>query len=95
MPTPAEIRETRLSASMTQAEAAAVLGVHPITWARYEGGTRTMSGPEWAYWLHMAGVQRLPFRRRHHESVTPSTYLGCASHSTPHFSANELRHSRK
>lgn len=63
-PTPQTIRETRQAARLTQPEAAEILGVHPITWTRYEAGTRALSGPEWAYWLHVAGIERLPWTRR-------------------------------
>lgn len=64
MPTAKEISAARELAGLTQAQAAALLGVIRETWARYEGGTRAMSEAEWRYWKHVAGLERLPFRKR-------------------------------
>ena len=43
MPTAKEIAAAREQLGLTQAEAAALLGVIRVTWARYEGGTRDMT----------------------------------------------------
>lgn len=64
MPTAKEIAAAREQLGLTQAEAAALLGVIRVTWARYEGGTRDMTEAEWRYWKHVAGLERIPFRRR-------------------------------
>lgn len=64
MPTPDQIRAAREKAGLTQREAALLLGVHPITWAKYEGGNRHMSDYAFAYFKHVAGLERIPFRSR-------------------------------
>lgn len=63
-PSPKEIRSARERAGLTQQEAAELLGVDRVTWARYEGGTREMMPVLWAYWLHVAGLERIPFTKR-------------------------------
>lgn len=63
MPKPSEIRAAREAARLTQSEAAAVLGVTRVAWNRYEAGKRALSESEWAYWKHVAGLERLPFRK--------------------------------
>lgn len=62
MPKPDEIRAARTQAGLTQTEAAALLGVTRVHWARYEAGTRNLSASQWKYWLHVAGLGKLPFR---------------------------------
>ena len=64
MPKPEEIRKARESAGLTQAQAAELLGLTRLSWARYEGGARKM--PEYAFELfkHKAGLERIPFRSR-------------------------------
>jgi putative transcriptional regulator len=64
MPKPAEIRSARERAGLTQTGAAELLGVHQVTWARYEAGDRSMQPHEWAYWKHVAGLERIPFKSR-------------------------------
>lgn len=61
-PTPAQLTAAREQLGLTQTEAGALLGIHQVSWARYEGGTRTMSGVEWAYFKHVSGIERIPFR---------------------------------
>jgi DNA-binding XRE family transcriptional regulator len=61
---PNEIRLAREAARLTQSEAAALLGVTRVAWNRYEAGVRSLSEPEWAYWLHVTGLVRIPFRKR-------------------------------
>lgn len=62
--TPSDLRKARISAGLTQTEAAALLGKQRLAWARYEAGTRSISMAEWRYWLHVAGLERIPFRKR-------------------------------
>lgn len=62
VPVPAEVLQARQALGLTQAEAAALLGVDRVTWARYEAGGRAMSAVEWKYFKHVAGVERIPFR---------------------------------
>lgn len=64
MPKSDEIRAAREKAGLTQAAAAELLGVTREAWARYEIGERTMTESAWAYWKHVAGVERIPFRKR-------------------------------
>ena len=61
-PKPAEVIKARKSLGLTQAEAAEFLHADRVTWARYEGGTRSISAIEWRYWLHVTGIARIPFR---------------------------------
>jgi DNA-binding XRE family transcriptional regulator len=63
-PTPEQIKAARERAALTQEQAAALLGAGRVTWTRYETGTRSLSPHEWAYWLHVAGLKRIPFKRR-------------------------------
>lgn len=64
MPAPAEIIATRKGAGLTQAEAAAFAGYgQPGRWAEIEAGTRQIDPVRWEYFLHRAGLRRLPFRR--------------------------------
>jgi putative transcriptional regulator len=67
MTKPAEIRSARELAGLTQSQAAEILGVDRVTWARYEAGTRTLSPEQWEYWLHKAGIARMPFKRQRSE----------------------------
>lgn len=64
MPTGSEILNARHALGLTQTAAAALLDVDRVTWARYESEARRISMVEWRYWLHVAGVQRIPFRAR-------------------------------
>jgi transcriptional regulator with XRE-family HTH domain len=62
--TPSDIRAARKAAGLTQTEAAALIGVQRVTWTRWECG---LSPPPseyvWAYWKHIAGLERIPFRQ--------------------------------
>jgi transcriptional regulator with XRE-family HTH domain len=62
MPTKSDIKAAREQAGLTQPQAAALLGVTPTTWFRYESGDRKMTDYAFAYWKHVAGLERLPFR---------------------------------
>ena len=58
-----QIRSAREQAGLTQAQAAALLGVDRVTWTRWEtGALPPPSVPIWRYWLHVAGLERLPFK---------------------------------
>lgn len=60
---PEDVRKARVSLGLTQTEAAALLGMQRLSWARYEAGTRSISEIEWRYFLHVAGIERIPFRK--------------------------------
>lgn len=47
MPSPAEIKEARVAAGLTQTQAAALVGVQPRAWRYWEVGGRKMSGAVW------------------------------------------------
>lgn len=64
MPKSEEIRKARETAGLSQGAAAEILGVSRETWTRYEIGSREMTESAWAYWKHVAGIERLPFRKR-------------------------------
>lgn len=51
MPSPAEIREARHRAGLTQAQAAALVGVQPRAWRYWEGGGRKMGAAVWELFL--------------------------------------------
>ena len=63
-PSPADIRAARDRAGLTQQQAAELAGVDRGTWARYEIGMRPIPLPTWRYWLHIVGLERIPFRAR-------------------------------
>lgn len=63
-PLPAEIRAARDRAGLTQAQAAKLAGYgQPSRWNEIESGAREIDIVRWRYWLHVSGVERLPFRR--------------------------------
>lgn len=67
MPKPDEIRRVRLHAHLTQSEAAEILGVTRVAWARYEStaaSSARMHKADWEYFKHKAGIERIPFRKR-------------------------------
>ena len=47
MTTPAEIRQAREAAGLTQAQAAALVHSHKITWAKWEAGTYPIDEARW------------------------------------------------
>jgi len=47
-PTPEQIKQARKDASLTQSQAAALLGMTRRTWQHWELGDRQMSEPLWA-----------------------------------------------
>ena len=51
MPSPHEIRAARLRAGLTQAQAAALVGVQPRAWRYWEGGGRKMTAAVWELFL--------------------------------------------
>ncbi|MGP1677879.1 MAG: helix-turn-helix domain-containing protein [Burkholderiales bacterium] len=60
--TPADLKSARLRLGMTQAQVAFLLRVDRVTWTRWESGARPMSPMAWAYFKHVAGLERLPWR---------------------------------
>lgn len=51
MPSPTDIREARRRAGLTQAAAAALIGVQPRAWRYWEGGGRKMDAAKWELFL--------------------------------------------
>ena len=47
MPSPAEIKEARVAAGLTQSQAAALVGVTDRAWRYWEGGRRNMPTSAW------------------------------------------------
>lgn len=64
-PAPQDVRSARLKCGLTQEAAAALIGLQRLAWARYEAGAREMQPALWVLWRHLAGIERIPFRRRH------------------------------
>lgn len=58
-PTQKQVSSARARFGMTQHEAATILGVARVTWARYETGERVMPAVKWAYWQHIIGLHQL------------------------------------
>ena len=59
---PSDLKSARQRLGMTQAQVAFMLRVDRVTWARWEAGTRPMNPMAQAYFLHVAGLERLPWR---------------------------------
>ena len=51
MPSPTDIREARHRAGLTQAQAAALVGVQPRAWRYWEAGGRKMTAAVWELFL--------------------------------------------
>ena len=67
---PSDIRSARQQAGLTQAQAAALLGVDRVTWTRWEtGALPPPSVPLWRYWKHVAGLEPMPFTPREAEAT--------------------------
>ena len=62
-PKPADIRAARERAGLTQAQAAALAGYGSQSrWAEIESGRKRIDPIRWRYWLHVAGIERIPYR---------------------------------
>lgn len=61
-PAPADIRAARERAGLTQSAAAALLDLPQQHWQRWETGTHRLHPQLWRLWLHLAGLERIPFR---------------------------------
>jgi transcriptional regulator with XRE-family HTH domain len=64
-PSPNEIRAAREQAGLTQAQAAELIGITRLSWARYEtkaANSRKMPDNLWKLFKHLAGIERIPFR---------------------------------
>ncbi len=59
-----EPRASREQAGHTRTEMAAVLGVSARTVKAWESGQNPMPAAMLAYYRHLAGLERIPFRRR-------------------------------
>ena len=51
MPSPADIRASRLSLGLTQSQAGAMVGASRRTWQSWEIGQRNMPHAKWELWL--------------------------------------------
>ena len=51
MPSPSDIRESRLSIGLTQAQAGAIIGATRRTWQDWEAGRRNMPPAKWELFL--------------------------------------------
>ena len=54
-PTPEQIKQSRLNAGLTQAQAAAVIYKKLLAWQRYESGDRAMDAAYWELFLIKTG----------------------------------------
>lgn len=64
-PTPKDIHAARVEAGLDTYDAAFKAGYTDRSqWSHVESGRRQMQPWRWAYWLHVTGVQRLPFKQR-------------------------------
>ncbi len=70
MPTPAAIRDARVTAGMTQAQAAALVLASKSGWRKWEAGERNMPPLTWEYWRVLSGLDGLPARAT---TVPPQT----------------------
>ena len=61
-PAPAEIRAAREAAGLTQTAAAIIIGSTMRAWQDWESGARRCHPTMWRAWLHLAGIERIPFR---------------------------------
>jgi hypothetical protein len=77
-PNPAEIRAGRKQAGLTQEQAAALMKWAVLRWGRKERGEVPFEQHEWKYFLHVAGLERLPFRSIRKTSA--ELKLVCFSH---------------
>ena len=57
VPSPAEIREARHRAGLTQAAAASLVGVKTRAWQYWEGGGRKMDKAKWELFLIKTGTK--------------------------------------
>lgn len=62
MSAPAEPRASREAAGHSRPQAAAVLGVSAAAWEKWERGERPMLPALLAYYRHVTGLERLPWR---------------------------------
>ena len=64
-PTPDAIRAARTRAGLTQAQAAKLAGYRAQSrWAEFENGSHAIDPVRWRMFLHLAGIERIPFRAR-------------------------------
>lgn len=61
-PSTSDIARAQQQLGWTDAKCAAALDVDRVTWARYKSGARAMTTAQWRYWLHVSGIERIPFR---------------------------------
>lgn len=60
-PSPEQIRAARERAGHSQAAAAAAIGASRRTWQDWEAGIARMPAGLYRLYLHLAGIERLPF----------------------------------
>ena len=58
-PTPEQIKQSRLNAGLTQAQAAAVIHKKLLTWQRYESGDRRMDCALYEFFMLKTGQVEL------------------------------------
>ena len=59
-PAPGAIRQRRKQAGLTQAQAAAQVGVHVRSWQKWELGERHMPPPAWRLFLTLTSATSSP-----------------------------------
>lgn len=63
-PTSKQILAARIQAGLTQAQCAVLAGYGAQSrWAEIEAGRRHMDRWRWEYFLHRAGITRIPYRK--------------------------------
>lgn len=63
-PTAEQVREARTVAGLTQSAAAALIASTLRTWQDWEAGKATMNPALLMLFRHLAGIERIPFRRK-------------------------------
>lgn len=64
-PTPEQIRSARERAGFSQLQAAKISGYgSQPRWAELETGNASMPAWRWRYFLHVAGLEAIPFNQR-------------------------------
>jgi DNA-binding transcriptional regulator YiaG len=64
----ADLRADRLSVGLTQTQAAEMVSVKLRTWQEWEQGKTTMQPGLRRLFRHLAGIERIPFRKMLHSS---------------------------
>lgn len=62
-PTAEQVRQARSDAGLTQTHAAALIGAAMRSWQDWEAGKSKMPAGLWLLFRHVAGLERIPFRK--------------------------------